>query len=80
MDLTGSSTNVCSEHPHSLRTKFHEETQRGRTSRAPVGPKDDVVPLGVVPALEKVEEQVSCFYIDVSCVRAFKCSEYEGYH
>ena len=77
MDLTGSSTNVCSEYSHSLRTKFHEETHRGRTSRASIGPKDDVVLPGVIPALEKVEKQVPRFYIDVSRVRAVKFSDYQ---
>jgi len=77
MDLTSSSTNVCAERLQSLRTKFHEETHSGGTSGTSVGPKDDVVPPGVVPALKKVEEQVSGFYIDVSRVRAFKGSDYQ---
>lgn len=49
-------------------TEFHEQAQCRRSARPAIRPEHDVVRVGVTPALEEVEEQVTGFDVYISCV------------
>ena len=53
---------------NSAGAKLHEESHGGRAAGTAIGPEYDVVGVGVVPALEEVEEQVARFDVDVARV------------
>jgi len=49
---------------------LHEATRRSEVTRhTSVGPENHVILVGVISTLEKVEEDVPCFYVYISCVR-----------
>lgn len=51
-------------------TQFHEEAHRRRGAGTAVRPEDDIIRVGVTPALEEVEEQMARLDVDVPAVRA----------
>lgn len=53
-----------------IRTNFHEEAH-GR-SRASVCPQDDIVTFWISSAVEEIEEYVTSFNVNVTCVCAAK--------
>lgn len=50
-------------------TELHEEAEGRGTSRPAVGPKNNIIGVGVPTTLEEVEEEVSSSYIDVPSIR-----------
>ncbi len=59
------------EHPGPKHT--HEATRRSEQIQAmrhtSVGPENHVILVGFISTLEKVEEDVPCFYVYISCIR-----------
>ena len=54
--------------PLGVLTQLHEQSQRRRTARTSVRPKNHVILVGIAPAFEKVEKEVSGFDINVPSI------------